>query len=164
MQSIFKCAFLAALLTVTVTAAAPAEPPRSVTTLLSDNPDKSVIYGTALDANASPLVHARVQLRNLQTRKIEQTGTTNAKGEFTFVVLPDMPYVVELVDAPGQIIAVGDVLLPSVGEIAGSVLMVPARIQPAGLFRSTMGAVVSAVAGAGVVLLPSVAPPLSPEK
>ena len=164
MHLIPKSVLLTFLFGAAVSAAASSEAPRSATTLLSVSPDMSVIYGTALDANSTPLSDAHVQVRNLQTRKVEQRSTTNSAGEFVFLVSPDMPYVVELAGAPGHIVAVGDVVLPRAGEIAGSVLVVPARVATGGLFRSSMGAVVSAVAGAGVTLLPSIAPPLSPEK
>jgi hypothetical protein len=152
------------MLTVAVTAAGPADTPRSVTATLSVNPDKSVIYGTALDVNAAPLPHAPVRLRNLDTKTIEQTSTTNVLGEYVFVALPDTSYVVEIADAPGRVIAVGDVISTRAGEITGGVVIVPPAAQAAGLFRNTLGTVLSAIAGTGLTVLQAVAPPISPEK
>lgn len=162
MHWILKAGLFAFLLSTALVAAGPAETPNNVTATLLVNPDKCVIYGTAIDVNAVPLPGAPVRLRNLQTRTIEQVSTTNLAGEFVFVALPDIPYVVEVADRPGRVLAVGDVLLTGAGEIAGGVVVVPSAIQGAGLFRATAGSVASALAGMGMTFLPSAAPPLSP--
>jgi hypothetical protein len=147
-----------------VSAAAPAEAPRTAVEILVLNPGKSVIYGTAFDQNAEPLPSASVRLRNLQTRMVEQVSTTNLAGEFVFVALPDIPYVVELADHPGRIIAVGDVIMAPADELASSVLVVPSAGRAStDLFRSTAGALAAAAAGTGMTVV-SNAPPLSPEK
>jgi hypothetical protein len=164
MHLILKSGLGAFLLSAVLAAAGPAELPRIVADMLVVNADKCVIYGTALDLNAAPLPDARVRLRNLETRTIEQVSTTNRLGEFVFVALPDVSYVVEIADRPGRVLAVGDVILIRAGEVAGSVIVVPPPIQGyAGLFRSTAAAVASAVAGTGLVWL-APDPPLSPEK
>jgi hypothetical protein len=165
MRVILKAGLSAFVLSTALVAAGPAETPHSVMATLSVNPDKCVIYGTAIDVNAVPLSDVPVRLRNLQTRRIEQISTTNLAGEFVFVALPDIPYVVEIADRPGRTLAVGDVMLTGAGEIAGGVVVVPPAIQGyAGLFRATAGSVASAAAGMGMTFLPSPAPPLSPER
>lgn len=165
MHLILKSGLGAFLLSAVLAAAGQIEPPRTVAEMQVANPDKCVIYGTAVDLNAAPLPDVRVRLRNLETRTIEQVSTTNRIGEFVFVALPDVPYVVEIADRPGRVLAVGDVILIRAGEVAGSVIVVPAPIQgSAGLFRSTAGSVASAVAGTGLAWLGSPDPPLSPEK
>ena len=164
MKLILTSLSLAFVLSSALVAAGPAEMPRAVTATLSGNPGKSVIHGTALDMNAAPLPGAQVRLRNLQTRAIEQLATTSIAGEFVFVVLPDIPYVVELSDGPGRVLAVGDVVFTRAREAAGSVVVLPPLVQGyATMFRSTAGAVASAAAGMGMTVLQS-APPLSPEK
>jgi hypothetical protein len=163
MHQILKSGLLAFVLSSALSAAGPAETPRTVVSALSMNPGKSVIHGMALDGNAAPLPNVQVRLRNLQTREIEQQSITNIAGEFVFVALPDIPYVVELADAPGRVVAVGDVVITRAGEAAGSVVALPSMVQGyANLFRSTAGAVASAAAGLGMTALS--APPLSPEK
>lgn len=165
MRLILKAGLFAFLLSAALVAAGPAETPHIVTATLLVNPDKCVIYGTAIDVNAAPLPDVPVRLRNLQTRTIEQVSTTNLAGEFVFVAVPDIPYVVEIIDRPGRVLAVGDVMLTGAGEIAGGVVVVPPAAQGyAGLFRATAGSVISAAAGTGMTFLPSSAPPLSPEK
>ena len=66
--------------------------------------------------------NATVRLRNLQTNKVEQTTTANERGEFSFAALPDVPYVVEIADYTGRIVAVGDVITAQAGEVAGAVV------------------------------------------
>jgi hypothetical protein len=121
---------------------------------------RSMIAGMVIDHNAVPLPAARVRLRNLETKRIEEATTTNHAGEFTFVVLPDTPYVVELADQTGRILAVGDVVTAQAGEIAGGLVQMPARLPAlGGIFGDTAGSVISAVSSAGLT-----SPPLSPEK
>jgi hypothetical protein len=164
MRLMLRCATLTFLMGTSAIAAGPAETPGSVLATLSVNPDKCIVYGTALDTNATPLQNARVNLRNLHTRTVEQTSTTNTKGEYVFVALPDTPYVVEVADRPGRIVAVGDVVLSRAGDIVGGIIVVPPMAEAAGLFRSTLGTVVSAIAGTGLTVLQATAPPLSPEQ
>jgi hypothetical protein len=165
MHQIVKTSVMALLLSSALVAAGPVEIPRTIAATLSVNPGKSVIHGIALDTNAAPLRAIQVRLRNLETRAIEQVSTTNAAGEFVFVALPDIPYVVEIADTPGRVLAVGDVILTRPGEVAGSIIVVAPSLEGyANLFRSTAGAVASAAAGTGMTLLQSSTPPLSPEK
>jgi hypothetical protein len=125
----------------------------------------SVIAGTVIDQNALPLPAAHVRLRNLQTKEIEQTTTTNTRGEFVFVVKPELPYVVELVDRSGQIVAVGDVVVTRIGEVAGTLLRAPARIPGiSDLFGDTASAIFTAVSGLGITAFDQDQPPVSPEK
>jgi hypothetical protein len=125
----------------------------------------SVIAGTVIDQNALPLPNAHVRLRNLQTKDIEQNTTTNTRGEFVFVVKPELPYVVELVDRSGQIVAVGDVVVTRVSEVAGTLLRAPARIPGiSDLFGDTASAIFTAVSGLGITAFDQDHPPVSPEK
>ena len=77
---------------------------------------QTMIHGTVLNSTGSPLANAAVRLRNLKTRQVEQVTAASQSGEFTFTVLPQIPYVVEIADNAGQVIAVGDVLVAQVGE------------------------------------------------
>src|SRR5580765_1368400 len=72
---------------------------------------QSMIHGVAIDVEAHPLPSASVRLRNLTTNQVEQKVTANLAGEFNFVAQPEIPYVVEIIDQAGHIIAVGDVIV-----------------------------------------------------
>ena len=125
-----------------------------------------MIHGRAIDRDSSPLPNATVRLRNLATGAIEKTSTANQLGEFTFIVKPEIPYVVEMADQAGQILAVGNIVTVQVGEVAGAVVQVPVRLPAlAGLLGNTAGSVVSAASGAGITALQSnfEPPPASPE-
>jgi hypothetical protein len=127
-------------------------------------PGKCLIRGTATTPDAVPVADKAVRLRNLDTSAIEQVSATNRAGEFSFIASSEVPYVVEIADGPGQVIAVGPVVVARAGEVAGSALVVPAAIPAyTGAFRSTAGAVASALGAMGLTTLPA-APPLSPER
>jgi hypothetical protein len=131
---------------------------------LAVGPGKCLIRGTAATADAVVVPDAVVRLRNLDTSTIEQVSATNRAGEFSFVASSEVPYVVELVDQPGRVIALGPVVVARSGEVAGSTLVVPTAIPAySNAFRSTAGAVATALGGTGLTTL-SDAPPLSPER
>jgi hypothetical protein len=127
---------------------------------------QSVIHGSAVDADASPLPNATVRLRNLLNSEIEKISTANHAGEFTFVVQPEIPYVVELTDLAGRTIAVGNVVTAHVGAVATALVSAPLRLSTsAGVFSQTAGSVVSAATSIGLTAVgANVAPAASPEK
>jgi hypothetical protein len=129
---------------------------------------QGMIHGTAVDRDASPLPNATVRLRNLSSGNIDKVLTADQAGEFTFIVQPDIPYVVEIADQAGKVLAIGNVVTAQAGEVAGSVVAVPVRlpVAVAGLMGNTAGSVVSAASGAGITALKSAEfepPPASPD-
>jgi hypothetical protein len=128
-------------------------------------PGKCLIRGTAIDSDEVPLPAQSVRLRNLNTSTIEQVSTTDHAGVFSFIAAPEIPYIVEIVDQPGRVVAVGEVMIARSGEVAGGFVMVPAAIPAySNAFKSTAGAVLSALGGTGLTALAPEAPPLSPER
>jgi hypothetical protein len=168
-----KLALLGAFLAgVTVLARGPSAarmvaPPRAGTTtgVGASNRVQSVIRGTAVDRNERPVPNAAVRLRNLQTNQIEQVSTANSLGEFLFVAQPEMPYVVELADRAGEIVAVGDVITMQAGEVAGAVVVFPSQLPAvAGFFGDTASSVMSAATSTGLTAVQATdAPLVSPE-
>jgi hypothetical protein len=126
---------------------------------------RSLINGVAVDSDRLPLANATIRLRNLQVNAIEQTVTTNALGEFSFVALPGVPYVVEITDQEGRVIAVGDVVLANPGEVAGAVLALPSNLPVlATVFSDTASLVVAAATNSGLTIVDPVLPKLSPTR
>jgi hypothetical protein len=128
---------------------------------------QAMIHGTALDANGASLPNVTVRLRNLSSGEIEKVLTVDRTGEFTFVVRPEVPYIVEIADQTGQILAVGSVVSAQAGEVAGTTVSLAGKLPAsAGLLGSTVGSVISAASGAGVTALQPQfdAPPASPER
>ena len=127
---------------------------------------QSMIRGAAVDADASPLANATVRLRNLVNSEIEKISTVNQVGEFTFAVRPETPYVVELADQVGHIVAVSNVITAHAGAVAAALVSAPLRMSAsAGVFGQTTGSVVTAVGGIGLTAVEAnLAPAASPEK
>jgi hypothetical protein len=140
--------------------------PSATATTPTQGTGKAVISGTAVDASEAPIPNATVRLRNLVTTQIDQTAVTGSRGQFTFSVRPDVPYVVEIVDAPGRILAVGDVVIPASGDAVATVVSIPAKLSTfAGMFTDTAGSVLAAATGLGLTTLQAgVVPFLSPER
>lgn len=160
----------ASLIAVTTAAASsqdvrplgPLGPSKSVG--LATKNGQALIDGTAVDSNSVPLPNATVRLRNLEVNQIEQVATANHTGQFTFVARPEVPYVVEVADRAGRILAVGDIITAQAGEVAGAIIAIPSRVPAiAGLFGETASSVLSAATGTGITVIDP-PPPLSPEK
>lgn len=126
---------------------------------------RSLINGTAIDSDQTPLPNATVRLRNIEANEIEQVVTANELGEFTFIARPDVPYVVEIADRAGRIVAVGDVIMANAGEVAGAVVTLPSRLPAlAGVFGDTASSVLSAATGTGLTVVDPTLPKVSPRK
>ncbi len=126
---------------------------------------RSLINGVALDTDQTPLPNATIRLRNLDENKIEQVVTANDLGEFSFIALPDVAYVVEIVDQAGRVVAVGDVIMANVGEVAGAIVTLPSRLPAlAGVFGDTASSVMSAATGTGLTVVDPTLPKLSPRE
>ena len=140
--------------------------PSATATTPTQGTGKAVISGTAVDASEAPIPNATVRLRNLITTQIDQTAVTGSRGQFTFSVRPDVPYVVEIVDAPGRILAVGDVVIPASGDAVATIVAIPAKLPTfAGMFTDTAGSVIAAATGLGLTSVQAgVMPFLSPER
>lgn len=145
---------------------APMMPATTTTLTRAGQATQSMIHGTAVDTSASPVPNATVRLRNLQSNQVEQVSRANQIGEFTFVAQPEIPYVVEIADQAGNIIAVGDVITAQAGEVAGAMVAIPTRLPAlTGVFGETAGSVISAATGTGITAVEAtVAPFLSPER
>ena len=129
------------------------------------NADRSLINGVAVDSDLQPLKHVRLRLRNLDVNEIEQTAMSNDHGEFSFAVRAEVTYVVELTDQSGKVVAVGDVVRTNVGEVAGAVVALPARLPAlAGMFGDTASSVISAATGTGLTVVDPTLPKVSPRE
>jgi hypothetical protein len=126
---------------------------------------RSLINGVAIDSDQTPLPNATIRLRNLDNNEIEQVVTANNRGEFSFVARPDVPYVVEIADQAGRIVAVGDVITANSGEVAGALVTLPSRLPAlANVFGDTASSVMSAATGTGLTVVDPTLPKLSPSR
>jgi hypothetical protein len=126
---------------------------------------KSLINGVALDRAQVPIPNAKVRLRNLEINDVEQVVTADEFGTFSFVAQPDVPYVVEITDQAGRVIAVGEVIMANTGEVAGAVVSLPARLPAlAGVFTDTASSVISAATSSGLTVIDPLQPKVSPTR
>jgi hypothetical protein len=146
-----------------VAAAAPREPAGAG--VRSTSVIKSLISGVAVDSHQKPLPKARLRLRNLEINAIEQNATANNNGEFSFAARPNVPYVVEIADQAGRIIAVSDVIVANAGEVVGGKVALPTYAPPKSVtLVETASTVVSAGTRAGVAVVNPELPTLSPRQ
>ena len=126
---------------------------------------QSLINGVAVNGDQTPVPNATVRVRNLGVNAIEQTITANEGGEFSFVAQPGVPYVVEIADQSGRTVAVGDVIVASAGEVAGTKVALPSGLPAlAGVYGSTVSSVVSAAIGSGLQVVDPTLPKVSPTR
>jgi len=126
---------------------------------------RSLINGVAIDSDQAPLPKAIIRLRNIEANEIEQVVTANEAGEFSFIARPDVPYVVEIADHTGRIVAVGDVIMANAGEVAGALVTLPSRLPAlANVFGDTASSVMSAATGTGLTVVDPTLPKLSPSR
>ena len=120
------------------------------------------IAGVARDVGAKPLANSTVRLRNVSTGGLAATTTSNASGAFSFTGLSQGSYVIEVVNAAGQVIATSSAMTLTAGAMTISGIALTASAAAAGaagaaaaaggigsFFTSTAGIVLLAAAGAG---------------
>jgi hypothetical protein len=139
------------------------------------NPTQSMISGRVLTPNGMPVPDAAVRVRNLVDGQIGGQTSTAASGQFSLTVSPGS-YLIEVVDAGGQIIGTSPFIAATAGTaITGAIVTVStgalsAVTTTAGL-ASTLGttlarSVTYAAAAAGVagVVTPGDAVTASPSR
>lgn len=139
--------------------------PASATAQRATREIRSLINGVAVNSDQTPVPNAPVRLRNLAVNAIDQIITSNEAGEFTFVTQPGVAYVVEIADQSGRTIAVGDVIVASAGEVAGTKVALPSGLPAlAGVYGSSVSSIVAAVIGTGLQVVDPTLPKVSPSR
>jgi Carboxypeptidase regulatory-like domain len=116
------------------------------------------ISGSARSASGQAMPNATVRLRNVQTGQLAGSTTSGAGGEFSFAALNPGTYVVEVVNAVGEVVGTSAVISLTPTALAATGVTVTASavefLAEAGggsFFASTLGIVAIAAVGAGVV-------------
>ncbi len=94
------------------------------------------VQGVARNAQQQTLANHTVQIRNVQTGQLAGTGTTSASGQFTFTGLNPGNYVVEIVNAAGQIVGA----TAPISVAAGTMATVAVTASAAGALAAAGGA------------------------
>jgi Carboxypeptidase regulatory-like domain len=156
MSNVFRRLMLSSLIVALVVPSVPvfAAPVRA------GQPPAGSISGVAQSATAQPLANHAVRVRNAETGQLTASTTTGAAGQFSFTGLNTGTYVVEVLDAGGQVIGTSAAIVLSPTAMVASGLVIQAsaldRAAAAGsaggsFFTSTLGIVTLAAIAAGVV-------------
>ena len=106
------------------------------------------LAGTATSSTGQTVANATVQLRNLATGQLAGTTTSNAAGSFGFAGLQAGNYVVEVVNAAGQIIGTSASISVAAGAVITGVTVTASATAVAGA-AGAAGAAAAAGATAG---------------
>ena len=128
--------------------------------------DAASIAGTVKTSAGRPMADATVRLRNVLTNQIVRTTMSNGAGEFGFVGLNPGTYVVEVLNASGQIIGTSAQVGVAAGAAIGGVLItaaagtVAAAAAAGGLSTAVIIGIVGAAAGiTGLVVVKNTGSP-----
>ncbi len=121
------------------------------------------ITGSAWNADNSPIPHARLQLRNVNTGTLVARTTADESGQFTFTDIPGGTYVIELVSDAGKVVTIGEPLTISPGESLATFVRTGTKLPWFnGFFSNAALAVAAAAAATGLTALaPEVVRPVS---
>ncbi len=132
------------------------------------------VQGTAQDAAQQAVGNVTVNLRNVQTGQIVSSTTANAAGQFSFAGISPGSFLIEIVDAAGNIlgtatvtVTAGAVATVAVTATALGVAAVAAGTAGglAGLLTGTSLLAVTAATVAGFTLaIVATRPPASPSR
>jgi hypothetical protein len=115
------------------------------------------LAGTATASTGETLVNAVVQLRDLATGTVSGTTTSSSTGAFSFGAIPPGNYVVEVLNAAGEVVGTSASVSVAAGStvtgvtVTATATTVAASASAAGVGAGTIVAVTSAAAAAGVV-------------
>src|SRR3954465_4542833 len=90
--------------------------------------EQGSLHGVAQGSDRAPLRNYTVRVRNIADGQIAGTTTTSGAGEFSFAGLQPGSYIVEVVDASGQVVG----LSPSLAVTAGEAMTVSINASAAG--------------------------------
>jgi hypothetical protein len=93
------------------------------------------ITGVARDAAQKPLPKFTVRVRSVSTGQIAGSTTSSQAGEFSFTGLAPANYVVEIVDAAGNVVG----LSPAVAVTTGATVSVTVSASAAGALTGAAG-------------------------
>jgi hypothetical protein len=160
---------------VAAQAAAAAARPQTVIGGTVVNPSQAAISGSVVAPTGQPLTNMVAQARNLLTGQIGGTAATTATGQFAIAGLLPGSYVVEIVDAAGQIVgtssfisaAAGATVAATVTATSGALTAVSTVTGLAATLTTTAAESVkfaAAAAGIAGVVAPPQIPVASPSR
>lgn len=114
----------------------------------------AAVVGVAWQSDNTPIVHARVRLRDVSTGRAAGHAVANEVGRFRFEDVLPGSYVVELVNGSGKVLTVGHSFSVARGETVATFVRLGTRTPWVdGFFANAAAAVASAAAAAGVTAI-----------
>ena len=120
------------------------------------------VNGVAADPSKNPLANHTVRLRNVSTGQVSGTTTSAANGSFSFAGVTPGNFVIEVVNAAGNIVGTSSTIAVTAGTVAtvtvtatalaGAAAAAGGAGALAGIFTGTSLLVVTAAGIAGVVI------------
>ena len=122
------------------------------------NPSQTSISGVVVTRTGQPVVNAKVQARDLLTGQVDGWASTTDGGRFLIAGLNPGNYVLEVVDATGQIVGTSPFILAAAGQtVSASVTMTSGALSavtttglPATLTSTAADSVKYAAVAAGI--------------
>jgi hypothetical protein len=151
---------ICAVLPARISALNPGPPPVLRAGVMVRQP--GTIIGTAWHHDNSPISYALLRLRNVTSGRIVMGTEANAQGRFTFVQIAPGSYIVELVDAGGDVRAVGQMFSLGSGETVATFIRLGTEIPWfSGFFGNAAAAVLATAASLGVTAVGNGSQPAS---
>ena len=121
------------------------------------------ILGSVWDASNAGVPDAMVRLRNVSTGRINATVRTNEAGQFTLQNIEGGNYVLEVLNASGRVIAVGQPFAVAPGETIATFVRLGTKVPWfAGFFGNAATALSTAAASIGVTAIAPTGAAVSP--
>lgn len=117
------------------------------------------IAGTARDSTGQPMPNTSVRLRSIETGRLAGSTTTSSTGQFSFSRLGPGMYVVEVVNAAGNVVATSTTISLAAGAMAATGVTITASAASAtalagggaaAFFGSTAGIITLAALAGGI--------------
>ena len=122
------------------------------------------VRGVVWTSDNSPVAHAKVRLRNVETGRVAAASETSTTGQFVFADVATSSYLVELVSDHDKVLAVGSTFRIEPGQTVSTIVRLPTRRSwYAGMFSNAAGAVIAAASSVGLTAVGTHGPPISPQ-
>lgn len=125
--------------------------------------ETGVVRGVVWSGDNSPIPHASVRLRNIETGRVVAASETSSEGRFVFLEIARSSYLVELMAENGKVRAVGPAFRIEPGQTVSTYVRLPTRRWYSGMFSNAAAAVIAAASSVGLTAVGTDGPPISPQ-
>ena len=113
------------------------------------------VQGIARNSLQQPLGNVTVQMRNVQTGQVVGSSTANAAGEFSFAGINPGNFVLEIVNAAGQIVGTATVTVTA--GVVSTVAVTATALGAAALAAGAAGGLAGLLTGTSLLVITAAA-------